>query len=96
MGMFDFFKGIGMLIVVAGHTFNMDVLGEKGMYGLFLVPFTNVIMPVFMAVSGYGFRSVKIKKCLRQLAELMLKPSLYVFVSVTLLSRCFGAGAFEI
>lgn len=92
IGMFDLFKGVGMLMVVFGHTASLfqfpDLEGNRGMIlvvQLLVQIFQVGLMPAFFLVSGYGFRRRPLKKCVSQQASLILRPYCYVAVLTVLL-----------
>lgn len=91
IGAFDFLKGVGMLLVVCGHSFAQDSLSDYYasdisplmMFLLFLFlllfkVFQFGLMPAFLMISGMGFRPRPFGKCLKQQVEMILKPYLYV------------------
>ena len=100
--MFDVFKGIGMLLVVFGHTTSLFSFGRlEGNAGVVFVlrlliqMFQVGLMPAFFLVSGYGFRKRPLRKCIRQQASMILRPYCYVAVSAVFLHlvihyRTFG------
>lgn len=99
IGMFDTFKGIGMLLVVFGHTFSGGFSGFGNhlmgkLFQLFLVPVGVSLIPAFFMISGYGFRKRPVRKCIRQQAELLLKPYLIVAVATSLCHLLFHYLAF--
>ena len=96
-GMFDFIKGIAMISIVMTHARSslgpeefitggnvsvmacFDILNKVLSYG-------NAAMPLFLLVSGYGFRKTKDNvKCLKKQAKLLLKPFMIVACVTTVL-----------
>lgn len=95
LGMFDLFKGMGMLLVILGHTASLyDLKGIEMHQGyllviqLFFQIFLVGLMPAFFLVSGYGFRKRSLKKCIKQQAAMILRPYGYVAVA-TVISHLF-------
>lgn len=90
LGMFDFIKGFMLFTIIWDHTYSsfertlfaelpgipatiFDVL--KGTVGL-----GNVTIPLFVLISGYGFRPGKIGKVLKNQFEMLIKP--YIIVAI--------------
>lgn len=69
-GMFDFLKGITMMVVVIEHT--LQDVGSSD-YGRAL-NLLGVFMAALFIISGYGFRKKPIKKVFAQQAKLILVP----------------------
>lgn len=79
IGMFDIFKGIGMLMVVFGHTVTTLFSNMSETYVLVILKLLfsllgAALIPAFFIVSGYGFRKRPVGKCIRQQVSLLLKP----------------------
>lgn len=91
MGMFDIIKGIGMILIVLGHSFSFSFEIEPGInvaFAIIILPImqlANALMPAFFIMSGYGFRKRALRDCIKQQAALMLKPFLYALIGVTIL-----------
>lgn len=101
IGMFDLLKGMGMIIVVLGHTINtydFNIMKENNIVilslGSIVAIIGEIIIPMFFMVSGYGFRKRPVKKCIQQQATLMLKPYLYVMVVTVTLHLCIHYAVF--
>lgn len=99
IGMFDTFKGIGMIMVVFGHTFSVffpdAVCNPVLMVPMLLLSLAGVsLMPAFFMISGYGFRKRPVGKCIRQQVSLLLKPYLYVAAATTVFHLVFHYAAF--
>ena len=98
--MFDIFKGVGMLMIVFGHTFSISLFfDDKNYFMVVLQLLLSLIyiglMPAFFIVSGYGFRKRPVKKCVKQQLSFLLKPYLIVAVSTVLLHFVFHYMAFR-
>lgn len=94
--MFDLFKGVGMLLVVFGHTaslFSFESIEVQKGIGFILQLAVQIfqvgLMPAFFLVSGYGFRKRPLGKCIRQQASLILRPYGYVAVGTVFLHLVF-------
>lgn len=94
LGIFDFNRGILMLLVIIGHSVNMFYkYWEAESVALWLVPFFVVgkalyygTVPMFFIMSGFGFRAQKMKKCIKGRVRHLIKPYLGVMIVVTLLA----------
>lgn len=91
IGMFDLLKGIGMLLVVFGHTIsNYSLSGTENHIGMmifgvgYILTATGVIQAFFL-ISGYGFRKTSIVNCIKKQAKLMLKPYVYITIATAVL-----------
>lgn len=101
IGMFDLFKGVGMLLVLFGHTvslYSINLPAVSGQISLLINLFLQVIraglMPAFFLVSGYGFRSRPLRKCVKQQITMILKPYGYVAAGTSLLHLVLHYGFF--
>lgn len=100
IGMFDTFKGIGMILIVFGHTFS-DLYMDFVRSPLMLIPELLLslagvaLMPAFFMISGYGFRKRPVGKCIGQQVSLLLKPYLYVASATTIFHLIFHYVAFD-
>lgn len=77
IGYFNFARGFGIICVLFGHTIRYFVSTEIIYSGLFSNISTSVgaaIMAMFFMVSGFGFRSKKIKKAISEQAQMLLIP----------------------
>lgn len=102
IGMFDLLKGIGMLIVVFGHTvsgYAADIMQNNNLIIAVLVivyvTIAEIVIPIFLVISGYGFRKRPIKKCIKQQINLMLKPYLYVMIIDVCIYFCIHYACFH-
>ena len=92
LGMFDYLKGIIMILIMLFHTYGlMDYVSEheaelniaiETMLELMLV-FSESLMPILFIISGYGFRSTTMNKCFKKQFKLLIVP--YVITSVVTL-----------
>nr|WP_300304515.1 acyltransferase [uncultured Anaerostipes sp.] len=105
-GMFDFIKGIAMISIVMTHA--QFALGEEAfatgsdwilkLFGVIgdATSFGNAAMPMFLLVSGYGFRKTKDNwKCVKKQAKLLLKPFAFAACLTTVLHLCVHYAAFR-
>jgi fucose 4-O-acetylase-like acetyltransferase len=76
LAVFDILKGIGILLVVVGHTFMREI-------GPFILSFH---MPLFFIVSGYFFRPVAVQPQIRKDFRRLVVPYLFVTMAVMLLA----------
>ena len=92
VGMFDLFKGIGMILVLWHHSEWPEFTGWAVSPGASLWNFVVVtcLMPMFFIVSGYGFRPVPLKKAVRQQSGLILRP--YCYTGIATVVACFVFG----
>lgn len=76
LGYFNFARGIGIIFVVFGHTLKFFVSSEISdqVFGNALVSIGSAVMAMFFMVSGFGFRSKKIKKAILEQANMLLLP----------------------
>lgn len=90
-GMFDLIKGLAVISVLLTHTQNLfpgeifivdtaAPIKSLIMCAINIISLGNGILPVFFLVSGFGFRPVNLKKCIKKQAQFLMKP--YAFVSV--------------
>lgn len=86
LGMFDICKGIGMIIIIMGHTFSeydmMKVMASSGpivvaLLGLFAIV-SSILIPVLFLISGYGFRKQALGVTVKQQLQMFIKPYLVV------------------
>lgn len=88
LGMFDLMKGLGMVLIVVGHTFNLGYIANSSFAPVFFVLAAMIggaMMPAFMMASGYGLRKMNTLKCIRQQAKMMLVPYGYTLLGTTAL-----------
>lgn len=95
LGMFDLAKGFMIIMILVGHAitthFNYWVFNGKqnpalGVLVLFLIfIIQNIIAPFFM-MGGYSFRKRPMKICVKTQMHYLLKPYLYVALSVSIVS----------
>ncbi|WP_028241952.1 acyltransferase family protein [Pseudobutyrivibrio ruminis] len=69
-GMFDFLKGITMLLVVIVHTFQEFTDYDFGKN----LNFLGILMVALFVISGYGYRKKSLSKSIAQQARLILIP----------------------
>lgn len=91
IGMFDLIKGIGMLLIVLGHTINnytfSGVENNIGMliFGVVYILIGAGVLQAFFLISGYGFRKTSIMNCIKKQTKLMLKPYIYIMIATAVL-----------
>lgn len=88
LGMFDLVKGLGMVLIVVGHTFNLGYIANSSFAPVFFVLAAMIggaMMPAFMMASGYGLRKMNTLKCIRQQTKMMLVPYGYTLLGTTAL-----------
>ncbi len=87
LGMFDLFKGIGMLVVVLVHTAELYQIDAGGLSYTTFLPFIyrEAMMSAFYIASGYGFRKRSFGKCVKQQLKGILPPFLYTAAATSLL-----------
>lgn len=105
-GMFDLIKGIAVISILFTHTRNLfpkeifmldSTAPAKSliMCLINILSLGNGIMPAFLMVSGFGFRPVNMKKCVKKQAGYLLKPYAYVTVFTTGIHFCSHFLAFR-
>lgn len=96
VGMFDFAKGIGMILVVLAHTITQYKIDSLPfLITIFYKLFFNGIIPMFFISSGYGFRKQRIGKCFVQQARLILCPYCYVTLGIAIIFPCIHYAFFK-
>lgn len=95
LGMFDLLKGICMISIIITHTkvFFPETAFDTASGGFIsdilkiifqIISMGDAVMPIFLIISGYGFRVLKSnKKCIEKQAKALLKPYLYAAVIST-------------
>ena len=79
LGMFDFIKGLIMIIVMVSHTYGLYESIDYNNKPLlvifaFLELFGEVAMPVLFILSGYGFRKTTFSKSVKKQCKTLLFP----------------------
>ena len=86
LGMFDFIKGIFMILVMLSHTYGLfDFVDENGEYiskigipALLIILIVTAVaqaaLPAMFFMSGYGFRKMSMPACIKKQANTLLKP----------------------
>lgn len=86
--MFDFIKGVGIILVLAIHSLPWDI--QDHLIGSWLMSF---LMPMFFITSGYFMKKKSLTNGLRDSAKYLLKPYLYammVILGIALIHRGFS------
>lgn len=84
IGMFDLLKGVGMLLIILGHTINnYTFVGAENNVGMMIFGVGYIligagVLQAFFLISGYGFRKTSIFSCIKKQTTLMLKPYMYI------------------
>lgn len=91
LGMFDFIKGIGLVLIIFWHTFDMyGLIGkDNGIISLILFSLMcilyNIMMPAFFLMSGYYFSKKKFGSRFNKQIKKMFMPYVYVaLISIVL------------
>lgn len=92
-GMFDLLKGIVMIGIILTHI--KSVIPAGAQYGgelsflkkaVFALPeilsLGNATIPMLFLISGYGFTSINMKKCLKKQSKQLLRPYLFTGIAV--------------
>ncbi len=76
IGYFNFSRGVGIIFVVLAHTAKFFVSSEMNdqLFGNAIASLGSAVMAMFFMVSGFGFRSKKMKKALGEQSRLLLLP----------------------
>ena len=78
IGAYDFVKGTAVLWIIIEHTLEMHFHFESGpMVQNVLIFLHNAMIPVFLIVSGFGYRTVNIGKKIKKQTEYYLRPYLF-------------------
>ena len=88
LGSFDFAKGLGMITVILVHTVSYyNTENSYVLQGLFfyLKLVAAGIIPMFLIISGYGFKESSLSKMLKKTFHSFLVPYLWVMVGYTIL-----------
>lgn len=96
LGYFNMARGLGMLIVVAGHTMVLFMPASDNapvLFGGAGSVFGGGLMAMFFLISGFGFYKRKPKKCLSIQAKLLLWP--YCIVAAAILLTKLGLSIVE-
>lgn len=96
IGMFDLLRGMGMIMILFGHTVNNYSLssvmkGNNIILMVFGIPYILLgagLMQAFFLTSGYGFRKTSIVKCIKRQGKLLLLPYLYGTIATAVLHFC--------
>lgn len=78
IGFFNFARGIGIIYVLLGHSISLLYtipIRDKPFGNIFSISAAGC-MTLFFLISGYGFRSRKMGKCIKRQAKLILIPYL--------------------
>ena len=91
MGYFNLARGIGMVLILAGHSLvpfltPSEVSGDPGLFSGTGSVIGGGIMAMFFMISGFGFYVRSPKRCFRIQSRLLLKPY-YALVAVTIACR---------
>lgn len=93
--MFDLFKGYAMISILLWHTHgavsiesmlsqNPSIFAKLFFVLEFILSCNYALMPLFFIISGYGFSSSSMKKCIKKQARTLLKPYLLTSLFVTI------------
>ena len=91
IGMFDLLKGVGMLLIILGHTVNNYTFAGTQMhvgmmaFGVVYILVGAGVLQAFFLISGYGFRRTSIRSCIKKQTILMLKPYMYITIGTAAL-----------
>lgn len=87
LGYFNMARGLGMLLVVAGHSVGLFMLPPDDtpiLFGGAGSVFGGGLMALFFLISGFGFYKRKPKKCLSIQTKMLLRPYCVVAAAVLL------------
>lgn len=73
---FDILKGIGILLVIVGHTFMKEI-------GSYIQAFH---MPLFFIVAGYFYRNIPLEDQIKKDFRRLIVPYLFIVVSVSMIA----------
>lgn len=108
-GMFDLFKGYAMISILFVHTHGavpVDIMmGDNPTLPVqvffvfeWFLSLAYGLMPLFFMISGYGFSTTSMKKCIKKQTRVLLRPYLLTTLFVTILNffaRCIAAASFR-
>ncbi len=101
LGMFDFLKGMIMVLVMVCHTYGLTDIAAKYAYKdklhtqiniigfvfiLTFKTFAETIIPALFIISGYGFRKTTFKKCVTRQFQTLLIPYTITMVLSTIMT----------
>ncbi len=93
LGMFDMTKGVIMILVVLAHTYGLfegiSANSPFMLLALFLMVLGCAAMPILFVVSGYGFRKMQFKKCLKKQFDILIIPYI-VTALITCMVHCIS------
>lgn len=89
LGYFNLARGLGMILILAGHSFvpflgGNNVTGEPFLFSGLGSVLGGGIMAMFFMISGFGFYTRSPKKCIATQNKLLLKP--YYMLAGTLIT----------
>lgn len=90
LGMFDLIKGLALIEIMLDHAICCFDWSSSFTSSPLMVLCHNITIPIFMLVSGYGFRKANFKKGMHKQAEYLLKPYLYAGIGYICLSFFVG------
>lgn len=85
LGYFNLARGLGMLLILAGHSvvpFIGVSIGEPGLFSGAGSVIGGGVMAMFFMLSGFSFYSRSTKKCLSMQTKLLLKPYYMVVLAL--------------
>lgn len=88
LGSFDFIKGIAMIVIIVGHmTFHFDLSKMPLLSPLFvcLGLLQSPFIPLFLIISGYGFKQKVIGKMLDKTFRELIIPYICVMIAYVVL-----------
>lgn len=102
LGMFNLFKGLGILVVIFYHSmpvFSISLLeGKMNIFSIFagfvFLIFGSSVMPAFFVVSGYGFRPMKAKGIKKKIRQILV-PYIVMAITTVIMHFVFHFGAFH-
>ena len=102
IAMFDQIKGLGMIAIILSHTISIGTLFQNlsenvlaKIFFVLVVSIANVLIPLFFVISGYGFRKMPIKKCVKNQVRFLLKPYLVIAFFSGIIHLCCHYLAFR-
>ena len=85
LGLFDFYKGTLMILIVVFHHGNLWMAEVKDVNPSFIILKASVVMASFFMISGYGFKATDSKSCFHKQVKQMLEPYFWMMLACVLI-----------
>lgn len=103
IGQYDLAKGLSLIAIAAFHTlgvigFSSRVANSKGILlvlGAIVKFFGIFTIPLFFMISGLGYRSTKIKSCIKKQSRYLLVPYVITAIITCVVNLCIHYACFR-